>query len=57
MEIWNTKSGGNMYSNFEANFRALPKVHFRQAIYVLKSRSYESNTSNGVQIRAETKKL
>ena len=33
MEIWNTKSGDNMYSDFEVKFGVVPKVHFRQAIY------------------------
>ena len=37
MEIWNAKFGGNMYSNFEEKCGALPKVYFRQAIYLFKA--------------------
>ena len=33
MEVWNSKSGGNMYSNFEENFGALSKVHFMHPIF------------------------
>ena len=33
MEIWNTKSGGNMYFEFEAKFGELFEVHFRKTIY------------------------
>ena len=36
MKIWNSKSGGNMYSDFEAKFEALLKVHFRPTIYFLR---------------------
>ena len=37
MEIWNSKSGGNIYSKFEVKFGALPKVYFGQTIYRLKA--------------------
>ena len=33
MEIWNSKSSGNMYFEFEEKFGAFSKVHFRQSIY------------------------
>ena len=33
MKIWNSKSGGIMYFDFEAKFRVFPEVYFRQAIY------------------------
>ena len=32
-KIWNSKSSGNIYFDFESKFRALLEVHFRQAIY------------------------
>ena len=35
MEIWNSKSDGNTYSNFEEKFGVLPKVHFRHTIYIV----------------------
>ena len=28
MEIWNSKSGGNLYSNFKETFGVPPEVHF-----------------------------
>ena len=33
MEIWNEKSGDNMYSNFEVKFGVLLEVPFSQVIY------------------------
>ena len=33
MEIWNSKSSGNMYFDFEDKFGVLPEVHFRHTIY------------------------
>ena len=33
MEIWNSKSSGNMYVNFKKTFGLFPKVYFRQPIY------------------------
>lgn len=33
MEIWNSKSGGNMYPDFKVKFEALPKVYFGHVIY------------------------
>ena len=33
MEIWNSKSSGNIYFEFEVKFKALFKVYFAQAIY------------------------
>ena len=41
MKIWNSKSSGNMYSDFEAKFEALLKVHFRPTIYFLRLRKLE----------------
>ena len=46
---------GNMNFDFEEKFGLFPGVHFSHAIW--SSRSQESNTSNGVQIRAEMKML
>ena len=58
MEIYNSKFGGNIYSEFEDKFGVLPGVHFRHTIYFFESLgSQKSNTSNGVQIRVEIKKL
>ena len=44
MEIWNTKSGDNMYSDFEVKFGVVPKVHFRQAIYRFESMEVKNPT-------------
>ena len=33
MEIYNSKFGGNIYSDFEDKFGVLPGVHFRLTIY------------------------
>ena len=33
MEIWNSKSGGNMYFGFEGKFGVLPEVHFRHTSF------------------------
>ena len=58
MEIWNSKFGGNMYSNFEDKFGVLPKVHLDILhISFRSSRSQESNASNDVQIKIEMNKL
>ena len=58
MEIWNSKSNGNIYFDFEATFKVYSKVHFGQAIYcVQSSRSQESNASNSAQIRAKKRKV
>ena len=32
-ELWNSKSGGNMYSYFETKFRALSELYFGKTIY------------------------
>ena len=37
MEIWNSKSGGNMYFDFEMIFGVLSELHSRQAIYLFKA--------------------
>ena len=37
MEIWNSKSGGNIYSDFEATFGVLFEVHFWKTIYHFKA--------------------
>ena len=37
MEIWYSKSGGNMYFDFKMKFGAFPKVHFGKTIYCFKS--------------------
>ena len=58
MEIWNSKSDSNMYSNFEDKFGVLPKVHLDILhISFRSSRSQESNASNDVQIKIEMNKL
>ena len=41
MKIWNSNSSGNMYSDFEAKFEALLKVHFRPTLYFLRLRKIE----------------
>ena len=33
MEIWNLKSGSNMYSEFENKFGALFEVYFKHTLY------------------------
>ena len=33
MDIWNSKFGGNMYFDFEENFKVLSEFHIRQDIY------------------------
>ena len=33
MEIYNLKSSGNIYFNFEEKFGVLPEFHFSYAIY------------------------
>ena len=43
MEIWNTKSGDNMYSDFEVKFGVVPKVDFRQAIYCFEAREVKNS--------------
>ena len=35
MEIWNSKFDGNIYSNLEAKFGTIPKVHFGQDMYII----------------------
>ena len=37
MEIWNSKSGGNMSFDFEVKFGAFFEVYFRKAIYFFKT--------------------
>ena len=44
MEIWNTKSGDNMYSDFEVKFGVVPKVDFRQAIYCFEALEVKNPT-------------
>ena len=56
MEIYNLKSSGNIYFNFEEKFGALLGLHFIYTIYRFLG-CYESNASNSVKIRAEMKKL
>ena len=51
------KSDDIIYSDFEDKFRDLPGVHCIHTIYHFESGSQKSNTSNGVQIRVEIKKL
>ena len=36
MKIYNSKFGGNIYSDFEDKFGVLPGVHFRLTIYFSK---------------------
>ena len=43
MEIWDSKSGGNMYFDFKMKFGAFPKVHFRQAIYCFEAREVKNS--------------
>ena len=43
MEIWDPKSGGNMYSDFKMKFEAFPKVHFRQAIYCFEAQEVRNS--------------
>ena len=42
MEIWNSKSSGNIYSDFEDKFGVLPEVHFRHAIYHFEAQEAKS---------------
>ena len=56
MEVLNSKSGGNIYSDFEAKFGALPEVHLKHTIYHFYGNS-RVQRFNGVQIRVEIKKL
>ena len=52
------KSDGIIYSDFEDKLGALSGVHYIHTIYCFRSSgSQESNTSNGLQIGAEMKKL
>ena len=44
MEIQNSKSGDNLYSDFEDKFGALPRVHFRHTIYGFEAREVKSPT-------------
>ena len=44
MEIWNSKSDCNTYSNFEEKFGVLPKVHFRHTIYCFEAQEVKSPT-------------
>ena len=42
MEIWNSKSGGNIYSEFEDRFEILLEVHFRHTIYRFEAHELKS---------------
>ena len=42
MEVWNSKSSGNMYSKFETKFRSIIEVHFMHAIYHFEAREIKS---------------
>ena len=44
MEIWNSKSGGNMYFDFEEKFGVLPEAHFSHAIYCFEAQEVKSPT-------------
>ena len=44
IEIWNSKSSGNMYSDFEDKFGVIPKIHFRHTIYRFEAREVKSPT-------------
>ena len=44
MKIWNAKSSGNMYFEFEVNFEALYKVHFKQDIYCFEGLEFKNPT-------------
>ena len=44
MEIWNSKSGGNIYSDFETKFRVFSEDHFRQAIYRFETLEVRNST-------------
>ena len=58
MEIQNSKSSGNIYSNFEDKVGVLPRVYFIHTIFFFqRQRIQKSNVSNSVQIKAEMKKL
>ena len=43
-EVWNSKSSGNMNSNFEEKFLALSKVHFINSIHWFEAREVRSPT-------------
>ena len=58
MEVWNLKSGGNMYFEFEAKiWSAFWSSFWAYYIFFWRSGIQESNASNGAQIRVEMKKL
>ena len=44
MEIWNSKSGGNMHSEFDDKFGILPEIWFRHTIYCFESQEVKSST-------------
>ena len=44
MEIYNSKFGGNIYSEFEDKFGVLSEVHFRHTIYRFKTWEVRSPT-------------
>ena len=43
-ELWNSKSGGNMYSYFETKFRALSELYFGKTIYHLEDLEVQNPT-------------
>ena len=58
IKIWNSKYGGNLYFDFEKKYGVLLKVHLRHTLCHFNNLgSQESNTSNGVQIKAKMNKL
>ena len=44
MKNWNSKSSGNMYSDFEDKFEVLIEFHFRHTIYCFEAQEVESPT-------------
>ena len=44
MEIWNSKSGDNIYFEFEVIFGVLSEVHFGQDIYRFKDLEVKNPT-------------
>ena len=44
MEIWNAKSGGNMYSKLKLKFGVAFEVYFRHTIYCFEAREVRSPT-------------
>ena len=44
MEIYNSKFGGNIYSEFEDIFGVFSEVHFRHTIYCFEAREVRSPT-------------